>query len=365
MDTSDPEIEFDANGLCHHCRGHRARLAKFRLQGAAGEAALEQLVRDCRRVGRGKPYDCVIGISGGVDSSYTAYKVKSLGLRPIAVHLDNGWDTVEAVTNIQRVLTALEIDLHTVVLDWPEFRDLQLAFLQASTPDSEIPTDHAIGAVMLHTAAKFGLRHVIAGQNLQSEGLGPPAWSQGYHDWLYIRSVHQRFGHVPLRTYPHYGVLEHVFLKVVRGIRRVDFLNWLPYDKEQAKQLLVERFGWQSYGGKHHESVYTRFFQSYILPVKFGYDKRRAHLSTLISSGLMTREQALEEIAKPPCSAQQLAADRLFVIKKLGLTEAQFDAIMALPRKTIFDYPSYERSRLYHFLKGHYRRAVGTTWVSE
>lgn len=356
MDTSDPEITFDAQGVCHHCHrwSERARLGGFSPETSA--ARLASHVAGMRADGRGKDYDCIIGVSGGVDSTYVAYVVKhELGLRPLAVHLDNGWNSTLAVTNIQRTLDALGIDLETEVLDWEEFRDLQLAFLRGSTPDAEIPTDHAIQAALMAAARKHRLRYVVGGSNIASEGILPRAWSHGIRDWKYIRAVHARHGTVPLQSFPHFTLADFARFWTLEGRRRVDILNFLPYRREDAMAVIARELGWVYYGGKHYESVYTRFYQAYILPRKFGFDKRRAHLSTLINSGQIDRVEALRQMEEPICEPDLLRQDREFVIKKLGISEDDFQQIMALPPKSFWDWPSYERSWWYGALRWGFR----------
>jgi len=346
MDTTDPEITFDEQGRCCHCRTYDAQIRCLCWDERQSAAMLPALIERIRASGKGREYDCIIGVSGGVDSTYVAWKVKELGLRPLAVHMDNGWNSALAVTNIHKVLNKLGIDLYTEVLDWEEFRDLQLSFLRASTPDSEIPTDHAITAVLMQVAAKHKINYIIGGSNIRSEGILPRAWSQGIRDWRYIHGVHKRFGTVPLKTFPHFTMLGFVLARTLGKHKWINILNYIDYNKTEAMRLLQDELGWVYYGGKHYESVYTRFFQAYILPRKFGADKRRAHLSTLVCSGEMSRDEALETIKEPICPPELLREDKDFVIKKLGITESEFDKIMALPRKTIADYPAYENGTL-------------------
>ena len=338
MDTTDPAIVFDSAGVCQHCHRYDEL---FRTRVFADKAsALERLVAAIRRDGKGKQYDCIIGVSGGVDSTYVAYLVKQLGLHPLAVHLDNGWDHELAVANIEKVLKRLGVDLYTHVIDWLEFRDLQLSFLKASTPDGEIPTDHAIFALLYEVAAREGVRWILPGTNVVTEAILPQDWSYGFFDWKYVSGVHKRFGTQKLLTYPHMGLAKLAWYTVARRIRMVSVLNYVPYDKKQVVDLLRREFGWTDYGGKHHESIYTRFFQAYILPTKFNIDKRKAHYSTLICSGQMSRATALELMRHPPYSPEQAASDREYAIKKFSITEAEFNRIMALPPKSYRDYPN-------------------------
>ncbi len=342
MDTTDPEIEFDPHGVCSHCRHYQALAQRHLRQGPDGERELARLAEEIRRQGRGADYDCVMGVSGGVDSTFVAYTAKRLGLRPLAVHMDNGWDSELAVANIERVLKRLNIDLYTHVLDWEEFRDLQLTFLKASVPDAEIPTDHAIGAVIYATAARRGISYILSGSNVATEGILPSSWTYGISDWRYIKSVHRQFGTVPLRYFPHYRWIDLYYYTGVKKIKTVRPLNYLPYVKRDVMRVLEDKLGWKYYGGKHYESIYTRFFQGYILPRKFDIDKRKAHLSTLICSGQMTRDAALQEMKENQYIDRLQQEDREYVIKKLGVTEEEFEHIMALPAKTHRDYPNSE-----------------------
>ena len=355
MDTTDPDIRFDGQGLCNHCRRYD-EVANAMPSGKEGKQRLEEMVERIKRDGANKRYDCIIGVSGGVDSTYVAYKVKELGLRPLAVHLDNGWDSELSVSNIELALRKLNLDLYTHVMDWEEFKDLQLAFLRASTPDSEIPSDHAIVSLLYHTADKFRVKYLILGCNYRTETHVPAAWSRGHLDWKYIKSVHRRFGRVQLKTFPHmdlWSYKRHTLTK-----ETIDILNYLDYAKKEAMPILERDLGWRYYGGKHYESIYTRFYQGYILPKKFGYDKRRSHFSSLICSGEMTREEALALLKVEPYPPEMQEEDRAYVIKKLGLAEQEFKEIMHLPHKTYWDYPSYGelyKTLIYKVIRAIYR----------
>jgi N-acetyl sugar amidotransferase len=357
MDTTDPEISFDESGRCCHCRQAESllKMAPYALPPEEKEACRRALVDRIRRTGRGKNYDCVIGVSGGVDSTYVAHLLKDAGLRALAVHLDNGWNSKLAVTNIENVLKRMGIELFTHVIEWNEFKDLQLAFLKASTPDSEIPTDHAIFSLLYKTAARERVSFILGGTNLATESILPRRWSFGHADWRYIKGVHARFGKVPLRTFPHRTMLEDFYLRKVRSIRWVNYLDYHRYVQEDARRALQRDAGWESYGGKHCESIYTRFYQRHILPAKFGFDKRKAHLSSLIVSGQMTRAQALEELKAPLYDPAELKEDLAYFINKLDLTEAQYREIMALPLRRFDDYPSYERDAPFRWALKAYR----------
>jgi len=344
MDTSDPDIAFDAEGVCNHCHRYDQIAAKRLFPPDELPARRQALVDAVKADGAGKKYDCIIGVSGGVDSTYVAYLTAKLGLRPLAVHFDNGWDSELAVANIEKTLRKLGIDLYTDVVNWPEFRDLQLAFLYGSTPDGEVPTDHAIVALLYRMAARFGLKHILLGVNVKSEAILPLKWGYGYSDYRYISAVHRRFGKLRLKTYPHYSLSQLFAYMYVRRIRLIPILDYVDYRKEEAMRAIEGELGWVYYGGKHYESIYTRFYQAYVLPRKFNIDKRRAHYSNLVLSEQLTRDKALAMMQEPVYPAEGLAADRIYVIKKLGLTEAEFETIMALPPKLFLDYPnSYGR----------------------
>jgi N-acetyl sugar amidotransferase len=332
MDTSDPDIRFDARGVCNHCYSYDMVIKRDVLSGQAGIHQWNKIVDQLKKEGANKPYDCVIGLSGGVDSSFVAYKTKQFGLRPLAVHLDNGWDSELAVQNIEHICRKLNIDLHTIVLDWEEFRDLQLAFLKASTPDSEIPSDHAIMSALLHTAKEIGLKHIVTGFNTRSETHLPPAWSQGHFDWRYIHNVQKQYGTVELKTFPHLSMVDYYLFSWRR--RFINILNYLEYSKKDATLILEQELGWKYYGGKHYESIYTRWYQGYWLPKKFGYDKRRCHLSSLTCSGQITREEALEALKEPTYDPALQDEDTNYVTKKLGLSHEELENIRSLPKKT-------------------------------
>ncbi|MGH7618429.1 MAG: N-acetyl sugar amidotransferase [Gemmatimonadaceae bacterium] len=282
----------------------------------------------------------MIGVSGGVDSTTVAYHVKRLGLRPLAVHLDNGWNTELAVDNIRRTLETLQIDLKTHVLDWEQFRDLQVAFLRASIPNSEIPTDHAISSLMYRTAAEFGLTYVISGGNLATEGIMPLSWTYYNQDLRHLRAIHRRFGSRRLRNYPTMSLARWTWYVFGRRFRVVRLLNLVGYKKSAAMTLIQRELGWRPYPAKHYESLYTRFYQGFYLPRKFGFDKRKPHLSTLVMAGDVTRDEALSELARDPYAEGDLRHDREYVLRKLRLSDAEFDAIIAAPNRRHEDYPS-------------------------
>jgi N-acetyl sugar amidotransferase len=357
MDVTDPEITFDDRGYCNHCE-RAVSLTENKLPAyKEGEFRLDRIVSRIKEAGRGRSYDCIVGVSGGVDSTYTAYIVRKQGLRALAVHFDNGWNSELAVQNIEQTLNRLEIPLYTHVVDWEEFRDLQLAFLRASVPDAELPTDHAIGALLHHTAARFGVRYIISGTNMSTESILPLSWTYYVSDWKYIRGIHERFGSRPLKTYPSSSLLRYIWHIMGRRIRTVSLLNSIPYGRAGAIDVLERELNWRNYGGKHHESIYTRFFQEYILPRKFNIDKRRAHCSSLIMSGQMTREEALSAMEQPIADERSLREDRAYVVKKLNISDDDFETIMQAPVRSYRDYDN--DSRRYAQMRSLWRRAQG------
>jgi len=341
MDTTASEIVFDQDGVCNFCHHYDTNLVKDLFSDKDGEERIENLIEQIKAKGKNRNYDCLIGISGGVDSSYVAYLVKKkYGLRVFAVHLDNGWNSELAVANVEQILKRVDIDLYTYVLDWKEFRDIQISFLKSGISNVEIPTDHAIWALLIKTAAKMNIPYIIAGNNVVTESIMPESWLYGSKDSKLIKAIHNKYGKVKMKTYPRLTTLDYVKYLLLRGIRWVPILNYIPYIKADAKRILIDELGWRDYGGKHYESIFTRFFHAYYLPNKFGYDLRKSYLSALICSGQITREEALAELQNPPASQEMLTNDREYVMKKLGLSQQEFEAIINAPNKTYMDYPN-------------------------
>lgn len=337
MGSRDPDIVFDSDGICNYCKALLVRLEKETYY-KSGSEKLNELISNIKKAGEGKEYDCVIGLSGGVDSSYVAYLVKKHGLRPLAIHLDNGWNSELAVQNIQEILSRLNIDLYTHVIDWNEFKDLQLSFIRANVPNIEIATDHAINAILQQMACKFGVRYIITGGNIKGEGIYPKSWGWYNLDLRHIKAIHKKFGNVKLATYPTLSLLQFLFNTIFKKIRTVPILNYVEYNKIEAKKLLESELGWRPYGGKHFESIWTRFYQGYIMTRKFGVDKRQAHYSSLVVAGDMNREDALSDLQVDPYGDNDLEADFDYVIKKFEITESEFSKIMLSPPVAHTDY---------------------------
>ena len=328
---ADPDIRFDENGICNYYHEYKQAEKEGVFEGAAGEKKLEDLVTRIKEAGRGSQYDCLIGLSGGVDSTYVAYLVKKLGLRPLAVHLDNGWNSELAVMNVENIIKKLGFDLYTLVINWEEFKDLQLSYLKASVVDIEVASDHAIFATMYKLAKEKKIGYIISGTNIVTEYIMPPSWLYKKMDYANLQDIHQQYGKRKLKTYPTFDFKKYVYYSAVLKLTPISILNYVPYNKAEIKEIIKKELDWRDYGGKHYESIFTKFYQAYILPEKFHIDKRKAHLSTLICSGQITKEEAVAELEMPLYDPKELEADKEYVLKKLGLSQEEFDAIMALP----------------------------------
>ena len=354
MDTTDPVIRFDDQGNCNHCTEFLETRSRYSYQGEQSDVALASLIHEIKRKGKGRPYDCIVGLSGGVDSSYTAWKAKELGLRVLAVHLDNGWNSIEANQNIRSIANKLAIDYETEVLDWEEFKQIQRAFLKASVPEADTPTDIAILAVLHKAAAKHGIQYILSGGNFATEGILPKHWHYNAKDLRYFRHICRQFGPVSFRSFPTFGLIKEAYYKLFRGIKMVYFLNYFPFDKAKSIELLKTELDWKDYGGKHYESKYTGFIQSYYLLNKFNIDYRRATLSSQICAGSIKREEALDTIKQIPYRAETLEHEKNYIAKKLGFSMDEFDEILNRSGKWYYTYPNND-SRL-QFFYNLYRR---------
>lgn len=346
MDTSDSAITFDDKGVCDHCRTFYGEVLPNWHTDQRGRAEIEAVVTKLKAAGKGKPFDCIIGLSGGIDSSYLTYLAKEeLGLKPLVFHVDAGWNSKVAVNNIEKVVDGLGLDLYTEVIDWPEMRDLQVAFLKSGVPHIDTPQDHAFFATMYKFAEEHDVKYILTGANYSTECIrNPIEWMYYQSDSVQLRDIHKKFGSRPLKSFPVTSILHHkIYLPYVKGIQVIRPLNYMPYIKADAMQLLIDRFGWQPYPQKHFESRFTQFYESYWLPKKFGYDVRKVQYSSLIVTGQMTRAEALEKLKQPPYDAETIAHDFEFVATKLGLTTAELQACMDGPNKTYRDYASQDR----------------------
>jgi N-acetyl sugar amidotransferase len=340
MDASAPDISFDVSGICNYCKTHEEKVSLAPFSHPGSEEKLAAIVKRTSARQRGD-YDSIVGLSGGVDSSYVAYQAVRLGLKPLAVHFDNGWNSELAVKNIEQIVKRLDIDLLTFVIDWEEFRDIQRSFFKAHVIDIEMVTDHAIFAAMYRIAHEHGIRYILSGTNAHTESIMPPAWQHFKFDLRNLKAIHRRFGTIPIKRYPTLSVWGMAWNHYVWGVQTVSLLNFLPYRKDVAMRTLRSELGWQYYGGKHYESVFTKFYQAHILPTKFGVDKRRIHLSDLIMNGELTRADALEELERPLYDAIALEQDTEYVCKKLEFTREEFATYLAAPPISHFNYPSH------------------------
>lgn len=367
MDTTDADITFNENGVCHYVDFFNKKIQPLLLESSEKEKALNDLLNQIRKSGSGKEYDCIVGVSGGVDSSYLVYYLKKVaGLRPLAVHLDSGWNSELAVKNIESILKKLDVDLFTYVVDWEEMKDLQVAFLKAGVANQDIPQDHAIIATLYKVAREKKIEYIISGHNMATESILPKAWGYDAMDTVHIKAIHKRFGKIKrLKSYPMINFINYYLInRYILKIKSVRFLNLINYNKAEAMKLLETQYNWRYYGGKHYESRFTKFFQSYYLPSRFGFDKRKAHLSSLIVSQQLTREEALKELEKPLYDPVELEEDKEYIRKKLGLSKKEFDNILSMPIKTYKDYPSNESAykvirSCYFFLKNIMKKVRG------
>lgn len=342
MDTSDSLIKFDERGYCDHCNNYYNNILPNWHPDETGAHKLNKIVEKIKKDGIGKKYDCIIGLSGGVDSSYLLYYAKEkLGLRPLVFNADTGWNLNVAVENVEKILKGLDLDLYTEIINWSEMKDLQLAYFKSQVPYQDTPQDHAIFASLYNYAAKNAIKYVLTGANYSTECVREP------NEWVYvndlsqIKDIHKKFGTKQLKTIPLCGMFKYrLYYRYIKGMKIIQPLNLIPYKKKDAISQLKEKFGWQPYANKHFESIFTRFYEGYWLIKKFGYDKRRAHFSSLILTEQMTREDALQKLAEPPYDESTAMQDLDYVSKKLGLTKDEFLKIMKEENKTFRDYKS-------------------------
>jgi len=358
MDTTDSAITFDTRGVCDHCITFRTKVQPNWHTDERGERELRALVQAIKASGQGKDFDCIIGMSGGIDSSYLTYIATEFGLRPLVFHVDAGWNSQEAVNNIEKLVDALGLDLYTEVIDWEEMRDLQLAFFKSGVPHIDTPQDHAFFATMYKFAEQHDIKTILTGANLSTECIrNPIEWMYYQSDSIQLKDIHRRFGTKPLHNFPTTSILRHkIWLPYVKGIRVVRPLNLVPYDKAGAVKLLTEKFGWQPYPQKHFESRFTRFYEGFWLPKKFGFDTRKVQFSSLIVTGQMTRAEALEKLKTPALDDATVRQEFEYVANKLGITTAELQGYLEAPNKTYRDYRSQE---MFYSVGARAMRALG------
>jgi N-acetyl sugar amidotransferase len=339
MDTTDPLIKFDDKGYCNNCSTAINNIEKYWFRGEEGKVRLSQLFNRLKSENLNNKYDCIIGLSGGIDSSYLAYLASQYELRMLAVHVDAGFNSTIAENNVKNLCKNLNIDLVIEKVDLDEMMDLQRAYFLAGVPNEDIPQDHAFFTTLYSYAEKNRIKYVINGSNLATESILPTAWVYDAYDTRNIKDIHKKFGSKPLKNYKlmsfYNWYIKYRFFKKLVILKP---LNYIDYNKEKAIKILDKDVGWQYYGGKHYESRFTKLFQAHILPVKFGYDKRKAHLSSLIVAGQMTREEAIKELDKPLYDPQELEEDIKYFINKIGITRDKFDKVMSLPPRSHEDF---------------------------
>ena len=345
MDTTDSKIIFDVNGVCDHCNTFYKKVLPHWITDERGENALWKIVNKIKEEGKGKDFDCIMGMSGGIDSSYLTYVVKEkYGLRPLVFHVDAGWNSQIAVNNIERLIDKLGLDLFTHVIDWEEMKDLQLAYFKSGVPHIDVPQDHAFFATMYDFASKYKIKYILTGGNYSTECVrNPIEWMYYQSDSIQLKDIHRKFGQKPLNSYKVTSILWHkIYLPYIKGIKVIRPLDFVPYNKEEAMQLLIEKFGWQKYPQKHFESRFTKVYESYWLPKKFGFDTRKVQYSSLILTGQMTREEALENLSQPAFDKETIAQDFEYVATKLGISIEKLQGYMDAPNKSYKDYKSQE-----------------------
>lgn len=335
MDTSDPDITFTQDGICSHCNLFPSRAKQHWFANEDETENINKIIEGIKISNKHKKYDCIIGLSGGADSSYLAYwAVKKAKLRLLAVHVDAGWNSEIAVSNIEKIVSQLGIDLITHVVDWEEMADLQQAFLRAGVANQDTPQDHAFFAALYHFASRNNIQNILSGFNFSSESILPKSWGHSAMDLDQIRDIHKKFGRAKLKSFPQVTFFKnYIYYPYIKKMRVISPLNYIPYVKSEAITTLNKELGWEDYGGKHCESRFTKFFQSYFLPTRFGYDKRRAHLSSLILSQQISRSDALETLALPPFDEKSIQFDKEFICRKLSLSVDEFNELLSTPKR--------------------------------
>lgn len=340
FDESIPDIKFDAQGKSNYARLYD-KLVEVYPRGEKGLLDWQGMIDNIKAAGKGKPYDCIIGVSGGTDSCYLLHLANELGLRPLAVNLDNGWNSDISVKNIKVMTTTLNIDLETYVVDYSEIKDLIKSYMKAGLPWIDIPTDLAIKAVLYKVADREGVKYLLRGNDFRSEGSQPKEWTFG--DGKQLLALHKLYGKVKLKTFPNYTMFNLAYYSIIKGIKSIYPFYYLEYNKNEAQKFLIEKYGWEYYGGHHFENIFTKFTMSYWLYEKFGIDKRKITMSAQIMSGEITRESALAELENLPYNIEQKEEMISYVCKKLDLSRSEFDTIFAAPNKSFTDYPSYDK----------------------
>ena len=358
MDTSDKMIKFDKYGVCDHCRIFKLKTEKIWKTNISNKKNFETLIQNIKKKSRNKDHDCIIGMSGGIDSSYLVYlAVKKMGLKPLIFHVDAGWNSQIAVNNIEKIVDNLKLDLFTEVINWQEMKDLQLSFFKSGVPHIDTPQDHAFFATMYKFASKYKIKYILTGGNYSTECIrNPKEWMYFQSDLKQLKDIQKKFGSKKLKDFPTTSILWHkIWLPYIERIKVIRPLDYFEYNKEDAMKLLSNKFGWQPYPQKHFESRFTKFYESYWLTKRFGYDVRRVQLSSLILTKQITREKALEEVSKSPYNKSDIKTELLFIANKLDISLDELNSYLNLPKKTYRDYKNQDfiydlGNKIYNFL---------------
>ena len=338
LDTSVPDITFDDSGECNYCKQFDA-IIKDTPNDQLGEINMLKILDKIKAKGKYKKYDVLVGVSGGVDSTYLVHYAIKNGLRVLAANFDNGWHSEIAVSNIKNCLQKLGVDLVTYVVDYDEMKDILLSYMKAGIPWVDGPTDIAINSTLFKIANKNRIKYIFTGSSIRTEGKQPDEWT--HTDSRQLKFIQNKFGTKKLKTFPTLSPFQLIYFGIIRNIKMIRPFNYMKYSKSSAKQLLQEEYAWRDYGGHHHESAFTKFIIGYWLPRKFGIDKRKITYSAQVRSGLLERGKALELLAQPPFDPGLIEEDRNYVIKKLGITTEEFIRIWNTPNRSTYDYPSY------------------------
>jgi N-acetyl sugar amidotransferase len=341
MDSSDPNISFHENGMCNHCKTFYNETSKEWMPNEIGAMQLDEIIRKIKSKMKNKKYDCILGISGGVDSSYLALVLKKYNLRTLLVHVDAGWNKEVAVSNIQKVVEYTGFDLYTHVVDWEDMKKLQIAYLKSGISNQDVPQDHIFFSTLFKVAMKLGIKVFVSGGNFATECILPKSWHGSAMDAINLKDIYKKFGSSKLTNYDTINFFEYHFLYKILGMREVRPLNYMPYDRNKAIDEL-QQIGWRNYGRKHGESFFTNFFQNYYLPIRFQIDKRRAHYSSMIVTSQISREEALKLINEPLYNDQELANDYIYFCNKLSITPKEMENYMNLPIKSYSDYKNWD-----------------------
>jgi N-acetyl sugar amidotransferase len=349
MDTTDSRIEFDEVGICNHCKTFETEISKRWFPNKEGKFRLKQIIDKIKQDGKRSEYDCIIGLSGGIDSSYLALKVKDFGLRPLVVHVDAGWNSELAVYNIEQIVKYCNYDLHTHVMDWEEMKDLQLAYFKAGIANQDVPQDHAFSASMYHFAIINNIKYVLNGGNIATESILPTSWLHSAMDSVNLRAIHKYFGTIPLKQFKVINSFQYYFLyPFIYKFKTIRPLNYMEYNKGEALEYLKREVGYKEYSGKHCESIFTKFYQNYYFPVKYGRDKRRAHLSSLILSGQISRDEALLELEKPLYDPRELEEDMEYIAKKLSVSLSEFKKIIDGEKHDYSEFRNWDKGYIFY-----------------